>query len=295
MVKKCFYEILENYDMDNNIINKNVVKCMLKSLVKNGHAKIDGQFYVYDLNWFEYLLNIYNKINLFFDFYYSLKSDIISMFDYMIDVKKNKTVLSFNAFFCPGYSSNGGYKNYVGNTTSSKLKILSNLSELLTSENIPYTINCYYCDSYIENFDDTVNSNWYNELIFNRNLFDEEASKYFTKKNIIHISNLDIFKDEKNLGGHIDDSIIKNINKKVYRSFYIANKVFYEKLNFDEERIKERNDILATMYILVSNYINGIKNGIYLPMENMYDREKIISNNGTCTMYLKQGLVKNEK
>ena len=74
MVKRSFYEILENYGIDNNIINRNIVKCMLKSLVKNGHAKIDGQFYVYDLNWFEYLLNIYNKINLFFDFYYSLKS-----------------------------------------------------------------------------------------------------------------------------------------------------------------------------------------------------------------------------
>ena len=45
------------------------------------------------------------------------------------------------------------------------------------------------------------------------------------------------------------------------------------------------------MYIMVSDYINGLKNGVYLPMENMYDREKIIASNNTCTMYLKQGLV----
>ena len=47
------------------------------------------------------------------------------------------------------------------------------------------------------------------------------------------------------------------------------------------------------MYILVSNYINSLDSGIYLPMENMYDREKIIANNGTCTMYLIQRLVDN--
>ena len=46
------------------------------------------------------------------------------------------------------------------------------------------------------------------------------------------------------------------------------------------------------MYILVSDYINSLRNGIYLPMENMYDREKIIANNNTCTMYLNQKMVK---
>ena len=59
-------------------------------------------------------------------------------------------------------------------------------------------------------------------------------------------------------------------------------------MNYSAEKIKDRNDTLVTMYIIVSNYINAIKNGVYLPMENMYDREKIIANNGTCTMYLKQ-------
>ena len=103
---------------------------------------------------------------------------------------------------------------------------------------------------------------------------------------------MDIFKNEKNYGGHIDKDIIKRIPPKVYRSFFIANEVFYKKLEFSEERIKERNDILATMYIMVSDYINSLTNGIYLPMENMYDREKIIANNNTCTMYLRQGLVK---
>ena len=89
------------------------------------------------------------------------------------------------------------------------------------------------------------------------------------------------------------NKIISCVPKKVYNSFYIANRNFYVKLGFSEEQIKDRNDKLATMYILVSNYINSLDSGIYLPMENMYDREKIIANNGTCTMYLIQRLVDN--
>ena len=163
---------------------------------------------------------------------------------------------------------------------------------MLNKLDIEHEIDCYYCDSYVENCDDSVNSNWHSELMYNRKLFDIEALKYFKSENIIHTSDMSIFKNEHSLSGHIDMNIIQRVNPKVYRSFMIANQVFYKKLDFSEERIQQRNDILATMYIIVSDYINSIKNGIYLPMENMYDREKIISSNGTCTMYLKQGLVK---
>lgn len=296
MIKMTINEIYNSYDIENNIVNRNAIKCLLKTLIRKGLAKIEGQYYMFDQDSFNYLLDIYKKLLSFFDFFYSLKSDLTSMFDYLLDIKENDSSLSFNAFFCPGYSTNGGYKDYLGNTTTSKLKILSEISEFFKKQKIPHEINCYYCDSYIENCNDKVNPNWYKELLFNRKLFDKEASQYFENKNIYHISDLDIFKTEENLGGHIDPSVIERVNKKVYRSFYIANEAFYKKLGFSKEKMQERNDILVTMYIKVSDYINSIDNGIYLPMENMYDREKIIANNDTCTMYLKQRLVKkNEK
>ena len=296
MIKMTINEIYNSYDIENNIVNRNAIKCLLKTLIRRGLAKIEGQYYIFDQNSFDYLLDIYKKLLSFFDFFYSLKSDLTSMFDYLLDIKENNSNLSFHAFFCPGYSTNGGYKDHLGNTTTSKLKMLSEISEFFKEEKIPHEINCYYCDSYIENCNDEVNPNWYKELLFNRDLFDKEASQYFEDKNIYHISDLDIFKNEESLSGHIDPSIIERVNKKVYRSFYIANEAFYKKLGFTEEKMQERNDILATMYIMVSDYINSIDNGIYLPMENMYDREKIIANNDTCTMYLKQRLVKkNEK
>ena len=296
MLKMTINEIYYFYNIENNIVNRNATKCLLRTLIKKGLAKIEGQYYIFDSNNFEYLIDIYKKLLSFFDFFYSLKSDLTSMFEYLLDVKDNNSKLSFHAFFCPGYSTEGGYKDHLGNTTVSKLRILSDLSKFLDDIKINHEINCYYCDSYVENCDDTVNGNWYDELLLNRSLFDKEASKYFERKNVFHISDLDIFKDEKNLSGHIDEQIIERVNKKVYRSFYIANEAFYKKLGFSDEKMKERNDILATMYIIVSDYINGIENGIYLPMENMYDREKIIANNNTCTMYLLQRLVKkNEK
>lgn len=291
MKKNLLSEIYNIYEIENTIVNRNSIKCLLKSMSQKGLASIEGQYYLYDEDMFSWLVSTYKKLNNFFDFFYSLKSDLITMFIYLIEVKTSKEEISFNAFFCPGYNDKGGYKDHLGNTTTKKLAILGDLTKFLDEEKIHHQIHCYYCDSFIENCDDTVNINWHDELMVNRDLFKKECEKYFKNSSIHNISDLDIFKNEKNLAGHIEDEIISRVPSKVYRSFYIANEVFYKKLDFSEERIKERNDILATMYIMVSDYINGLKNGVYLPMENMYDREKIIASNNTCTMYLKQGLV----
>ena len=52
-------------------------------------------------------------------------------------------------------------------------------------------------------------------------------------------------------------------------------------------QMKYRNDRLITMYRIFSDYLNCQESSIFLPMENMYERENIFSENGTCTMYLK--------
>lgn len=296
MKKNLLSEIYSIYEIENNIINRNSIKCLLKSMCQKGMASIKGQYYVYNEEIFIWLISIYKKLSNYFDFFYSLKSDLVYMFTYLINSKIANEELVFNAFFCPGYNDNGGYKDYLGNTTTKKLAILGDLTNFLKEENIPHKIHCFYCDSFIENCDDKVNKNWHSELLINRSLFKKECQKYFSDYSIHNTSDLDIFKSEKKYAGHIDYDIINRVPAKIYRSFYIANETFYKKMDFSNEKIKERNDILATMYIMVSDYINCIKNGIYLPMENMYDREKIIANNNTCTMYLKQGLVKkNEK
>ena len=293
MKSNLLIDIFKIYEIEENVVNKNAVKCIFRAMKKNKLSYITGQYYNYDKDMFEYLLNNYKKLLNFFDFFYSLKSDIVIMFEYLIEHKKTKQKLIFNAFFCPGYNTNGGYKCYLGNTTIKKLHILSDLSAFLNQLNINHEIHCYYCDAYIENCDDKVNSNWKCELKYNRSLFYEEAGKYFNKKYIHKISEMEIFRKDNEPGGSIDKNIISCVPKKVYNPFYIANRNFYVKLGFSEEQIKDRNDKLATMYILVSNYINSLDSGIYLPMENMYDREKIIANNGTCTMYLIQRLVDN--
>jgi hypothetical protein len=292
MKKNLISEIYEEYKIENNIVNRNNIKCIFKSMYQNNYSHLEGQYYIYEEKMFEYLITMYQKLSEYFDFFYSLKSDLVSMYNNLIDMKNNQEKISFHAFFCPGYNDLGGYKDHLGNTTTKKLAILNDIHKFFKEENIPHEIHCYYCDSYIENCDDNVNPNWYQELQVNKDLFHKECQKYFEDSWIHNTSDLEIFKNEESFGGHIDQDIINNLDKKVYRSFYIANEVFYQKLDFTEERIKERNDILATMYIMVSDYINTIKNGIYLPMENMYDREKIIANNNTCTMYLRQDLVK---
>ena len=56
------------------------------------------------------------------------------------------------------------------------------------------------------------------------------------------------------------------------------------------EETKQRNDKLFTIYSIISEYINNQDNGVYLPMETMYSRSKVMTKNNVCTMYLhKQG------
>lgn len=60
-----------------------------------------------------------------------------------------------------------------------------------------------------------------------------------------------------------------------------------DKIGFTEEQMKYRNDRLITMYRIFSDYLNCQESFILDKMGNMYERENIFSENGTCTMYLK--------
>ena len=45
----------------------------------------------------------------------------------------------------------------------------------------------------------------------------------------------------------------------------------------DREEMIFRNDRLITMYKILSDYLNEQDNMVFLPMENMYERENIFS------------------
>ena len=57
-------------------------------------------------------------------------------------------------------------------------------------------------------------------------------------------------------------------------------------MGWNESEIQNRNDKLYTIYNIISEYINNQTNGIYLPMETMYSRSKVMTMNDVCTMYL---------
>ena len=57
-------------------------------------------------------------------------------------------------------------------------------------------------------------------------------------------------------------------------------------MGWNEREAQNRNDKLYTIYNIISEYINNQTNGIYLPMETMYSRSKVMTMNNVCTMYL---------
>ena len=68
--------------------------------------------------------------------------------------------------------------------------------------------------------------------------------------------------------------------------FIFNNESFYKKMGWGIEETKQRNDKLFTIYSIISEYINNQDNGVYLPMETMYSRSKVMTKNNVCTMYL---------
>ena len=160
------------------------------------------------------------------------------------------------------------------------------LTQLLKKNNIKYNLNCIYADVFLENCDDTVNSNWNNELEVNKKIFFEEANMYFSENEIKMMSEISEFSSKKFIKGFINHETIES-NAKNYDYFKNCNMKFYKKMNWDANEILIRNDKLFTLYILVVNKLKKYDNCVYLPIENMYSRAKVFSSNDIATMYFK--------
>ena len=279
-------DIFKVFNIEKTQLNVIVVKSLIAAMISKGVCIQEKQKLVFDEQLFIDCWNVYYNCLTYFDPNYNRKTDFSLFFKYILDYKLLTKEIIFHALFCPGYTKNG-YKSYLGNTTLWKLKSLREIVDMLRNNNIDSTMTCYYSDVFLENCNSELEPNWQEQLDYNRMLFHKEGNKYFESENVKNASDISIFRLEKDKEGFVDDSIIRSISKTTYDAFVKSNKKFYTSMGFTEEQMKYRNDRLITMYRLFSNYLNIESNSVFLPMENMYERENIFSENGTCTMYLK--------
>ena len=286
MIKVYVKDLIDMLKIKGDQLNIIVCKALIAAMINKKIAYKDRQMIIIDENVFKTLWNIYLSSLCYFDINYNRKTDFKLYFEYIIDSLMNNKQLTFLSLFCPGYTKDG-YKDRLGNTTKWKLAELKNINSFFQENEVDNLIYCYYSDVFLENTDYEVNSKWMIQMDYNRYLFHEEAKKYFDEIYVKNASDLEIFSEEKSISGYIDDNLVKKVNPRTYKSFKKNKKKFYNKLGFSKEQMLFRNDRLITMYKLLSDYINSQSNTIFLPMENMYERENIFSENNTCTMYLK--------
>lgn len=285
-MKTYVNDIFKMYEIEKTQLNVNAVKGLISAMINKGKCIYNKQQIVFDEKEFLEYWKIYSNSLVFFDVNYNRKTDFSLYFKYIIDCKEYlEKSINFHALFCPGYSRYG-YKDYLGNTTLWKLKKLRELINEL-NKHIKVNLTCYYSDVFLENCDSNLEPKWKEQLEYNRSLFHEEASKYYDASMIKNMSELNTFSKFEDIEGFVDADIIKSVPYATYSAFKKSNDKFYKLLGFTEEQIEFRNDRLITMYRIFSDYLNGLDNSVFLPMENMYERENIFSENNTCTMYLK--------
>lgn len=279
-------DIFRIFNIECTQLNTIAVKSLIAAMISKGLCTQEKQKLVFDEQLFIECWRVYFNCLTYFDPNYNRKTDFLSLFKYILDYKLLAKKINFHALFCPGYTKNG-YKLYLGDTTLWKLKALREIVDMLQNNSIDSTITCYYSDVFLENCNSKLEPKWQEQLTYNRMLFHREGNKYFDSKDVKNASDISIFAFEKDGEGFVDDAIISSIPKTTYDAFVKSNKKFYVSMGFTEEQMKYRNDRLITMYRLLSNYLNTKVSSVFLPMENMYERENIFSENGTCTMYLK--------
>lgn len=279
-------DIFRAFNIEYNQINIIVVKSLIAAMIDRNLCYKEKQRLIFDEKDFIDCWLIYLSCLNYFDPNYNRKTDFSLFFKYIIDNKTLKKKINFHALFCPGYTKNG-YKEHLGNTTLWKLKALHDIMNMFRNINIESSIICYYSDVFLENCDSLLEPKWKEQLNNNRNLFHMEGKKYFECNCIRNVSDISIFSHEKDKDGFVDKKIISSIPLSTYNAFVKGNENFYNSMGFTKEQMKFRNDRLITMYRMFSDYLNKLDNVVFLPMENMYERENIFSENGTCTMYLK--------
>lgn len=269
-------DLIKKINIDNNSENRKYLKSIVNALVKKDDAKIERQLIDVDYEKVEYLYSLMNELNSFFDYTYNTKLDLTKFFYYLL----NKKEVNINAIFCPGYTS-AGYKDYIGNNNTMRMKMLSEMSEKLSKKDLLVDFRIILANIFLENTDDIINPNWKEELLVHEDKFVECASKLFDKDKIIKMSS--IYSGDEYVKGFVNKEVCHG---SVYDKFYKNNIDFYKKMNWNDEQIKYRNDRLFTIYNIISKYILEQENGVYIPMETMYSRSKVMTNNGICTMYL---------
>ena len=283
---KLYLEDFPEYlKVEKNKLNLLAIKELLANMEKKDLVIRQKQQLIFDEKVFNKMWNLYYNGLEHYDVNYNRKTDIKSYFKYMLENDLENIPTNFFALFCPGYTDDG-YKDRLGHTTIWKLKELKDILEFYKKYDLDSTLICCYSDVFLENVDTDKNSNWKAEMEYNRSLFHKEAQKYFPKEWAINTSDLPIFQSEDDVAGYINEDMVNQVRGKTYHAFTVANQKFYTKLGFSEAEMKYRNDKLITMYRILSDYLNQTKNMVFLPMENMYERENIFSENGTCTMYL---------
>lgn len=271
-----YNDLICKLKMADNVTNRKQLKAIVNALIKNGNATVEKQLIKVDINYVIYLWEIVNNLGCYFDYKYNTKIDLTKFIFYMI----NENIVNLNAIFCPGYTKTG-YKDYIGNNNSTRLETLNKLKDYLKKNNVDAKLNITLADIFLENTNSELNPNWKNELELHIQKFIEKSRENFDLNEIIILSR--IFTEEKYIKGYIDEKIIKN---KIYYNFLKNNLEFYNKMGWNESEIQNRNDKLYTIYNIISEYINNQTNGIYLPMETMYSRSKVMTMNDVCTMYL---------
>lgn len=271
-----YNDLICKLKMDDNVTNRKQLKAIVNALIKNGNAIVEKQLIKVDINYVIYLWQIVNNLGCYFDYKYNTKIDLTKFIFYMI----NKNIVNLNAIFCPGYTKTG-YKDYIGNNNSTRLETLNKLKDYLKKNNIDAKFNITLANIFLENTNSELNPNWKDELELHVQKFIEKSKENFDLNEIIILSS--IFTEEKYIKGYIDEKIIKN---KTYYNFLKNNLEFYNKMGWNEREAQNRNDKLYTIYNIISEYINNQTNGIYLPMETMYSRSKVMTMNNVCTMYL---------
>lgn len=279
-------DIFKTFDIEKTQLNITAVKSLVAALTSRNLCYQEKQKLVFPESLFMECWMIYYCCLEYFDPNYNRKTDLSSFFKYIIDYKILNKEINFHALFCPGYTKNG-YKSFLGNTTLWKLKALRDIVNMLKDNKIKSNMTCYYSDVFLENCNSQLEPCWREQLEYNRNLFHDEGCKYFDKNEVKNVSDISIFAAEKDKPGFVDNSIITSLPKSTYDAFIKNNEKFYSSMGFSDSQMKYRNDRLITMYRIFSDYLNSQENSVFLPMENMYERENIFSENGTCTMYLK--------
>ena len=269
-------DLLKKLGLDKSLENRKLIKPIINALIKNGEAEIIKQQINTDYVKVEQLYNILNELSEYFDYQYNTKIDLTKFLYYILNDKH----INFDAIFCPGYTGDG-YKDYIGKNNTLRMQILNSLSDKLSQMNIDSNFNIILANIFLENTDDSINPNWKEELAEHEKKFMKQATMYFADKQVKKLS--DIYPENMYIVGFVNEKLC---NGKTYDNFYKNNIKFYKKMNWDDVQIKYRNDRLFTIYNIISEYIKQQENGIYIPMETMYSRSKVISNNNVCAMYL---------